>query len=51
MEEGYRAGTLLILLATSTVAAGVNLPAKRVILRSLRQVLDIARSTGPLCSQ
>ena len=38
VEEGYRAGTLLILVATSTVAAGVNLPAKRVILRSLRQV-------------
>ncbi len=38
VEDGYRAGTLLILVATSTVAAGVNLPAKRVILRSLRQV-------------
>ena len=38
VEEGYRAGALLILVATSTVAAGVNLPAKRVILRSLRQV-------------
>ncbi|KAK9835774.1 hypothetical protein WJX74_007629 [Apatococcus lobatus] len=37
VEEGYRAGALLILMATSTVAAGVNLPAKRVILRNLRQ--------------
>ena len=33
VESGYKTGVLSILMATSTLAVGVNLPAQRVIIR------------------
>ena len=34
VERGFRQGTLFVLVATSTLSTGINLPAKAVILRT-----------------
>jgi len=34
IEKGYRQGTLFVLVATSTLSTGINLPAKAVIFKT-----------------
>jgi replicative superfamily II helicase len=41
IAEAFDAGVLKILVATSSLAAGINLPARRVILQEARQGQDI----------
>jgi len=48
VEEGFKSGHLLCIVATPTLAQGVNLPASRVVIRDTKRWSTIAARSMPL---
>ena len=48
IEDGFRSGKLLCIVATPTLAQGVNLPASRVVIRDTRRWNTAAARSMPL---
>ena len=49
MERAYKGGAVSVLCATSTMAAGVNLPARRVIFRHAHLLISPLRPSKGCC--
>jgi hypothetical protein len=49
VEMAYRSGAVSVLTATSTVAAGVNLPARRVIFRCMTWTCPPLLTSNQVC--